>query len=1038
MSKSSRWPLLIDPESQANKWIRKMENKEDQLLIIKLADKDFLKKLERKITYGQPVLLENVGEDLDPSLEPLLLKQVVKNVLKLGDSEIEYSRDFKFYITTRLRNPHYLPELSTKVALINFMITQEGLADQLLVTVVAEEQPELAKKREQLILQFAENQKKLKNIQEKILLIMSTSSGNILDDDEAINVLSQSKIVSNQIELEQESAKITESKIEETRIQYSGFTDCIARLFFCITDLSNIDPMYQYSLDLFNNMYLKAIRDTEKSEELEIRLNVLEKTFTKLLYTNISRSLFEKDRLLFSFNLCLKFMDFRKELDAEELRFLITGGAALDEKYPNVPDTTWLTEKSWNEICRLSKLPTFQGFSSDFKERIDEWKMIFDAGSPAQCKFPGYWNSKVSEFQKLLILRCLRLDCLIGAITDFVASRMGKEFVTSSPLKLKEIYLDSNRCSPLIFILSPGSDPFRALKKLAESTNKVLHTQSLGQGQGAAAEMTISSALENGSWVLLMNCHLAESWMGTLEQIVQNIQPESKSAGKEFRLWLTSYPSTKFPVTLLQNGIKMTNEPPKGLKSNLAGSFTKDFITDPKVFNGCKREKEWKKLLYGLCFFNAVIQERRLYGSLGWNIPYEFSESDLRISVQQLRDYLDLSPKKIPFDALKYLAGECNFGGRVTDDKDRRLILTLLEDYYTEDLFKETYRFANLEDFISPPTGDHNSFMSHIESLPSLIPTEIYGFHPNAEITKNLNEAVSLFNSMLLTQSSQTSSKSHSSPEQIAMLIAENILNEPPEVLDEDFANKNFPPRYAESMNTVLTQEVIRFNNLTRCIRNTLADLIKAVGGQISMSGQIEATLKTLFDGRVPKVWKDVSYPSLKPLGGYMSDLKQRIEFFKSWLLKGQPEVFEISRFFFTQSFLTGSLQNYSRKMKVPIDLIKFNFEVTESSKRPEDGVIVKGLFLEGARWDYENGSLAESFPKVLFSNCPAVWLKPAQEVEEFPHYNCPVYKTSERRGELSTTGHSTNFVMFIRLNSNLPQQHWVKRGVALLTQLND
>lgn len=314
-----------------------MESKEERILILKLNDDNFLRLLENKIIFGHPVLLENVGEELDPSLEPLLLKQIVKNMMKLGDSSIEYNKDFRFYITTRLRNPHYFPELSTKVALINFMITQEGLTDQLLVTVVAEEQPELAKTREKLIIQYADNQKKLKNIQEKILHIMSTSSGNILDDDEAINILSQSKIVSNQIELEQESAKVTEAKIEETRTQYSPFSDCMARLFFCITDLGSIDPMYQYSLDFFNNLYLKAIRDTEKAEDLTERLRILQKTFTKLLYTNISRSLFEKDRLLFSFNLTLKFMDYRKELDNTELRFFITGGTGLDEKLPSSP-----------------------------------------------------------------------------------------------------------------------------------------------------------------------------------------------------------------------------------------------------------------------------------------------------------------------------------------------------------------------------------------------------------------------------------------------------------------------------------------------------------------------------------------------------------------------------------------------------------------------------------------------------------------------------------------------------------------------------
>ena len=491
-------------------------------------------------------------------------------------------------------------------------------------------------------------------------------------------------------------------------------------------------------------------------------------------------------------------------------------------------------------------------------------------------------------------------------------------------------------------------------------------------------------------------------------------------------------------MTLLQNGLKMTNEPPKGLKSNLAGSFSKDFIAESKNFNGCKREKEWKKLLYSLCFFNAVIQERVLYGALGWNIPYNFSESDLRISVQQLRNYLDDFNKRIPFEALKYLAGECNFGGRVTDDKDRRLIMTLLNDYYTEEIFKENHRFSDIDEFFVPHIGDHSSFLAHIEAIPLTIPPAIYGFHSNADITKNKNEAVSLFNSLLLTQSRETSNESNLSLEYIVNKIAEDILTDPPHLFDEDHCYKKFPSSYKESMNTVFTQEVIRFNVLSRSIRSVLADLIKAILGQISMSTLLEATMKSLYDGKVPRVWKDVSYPSLKPLGSYMTDLKLRLEFFNTWLSSGQPEIFEISRFFFTQSFLTGTMQNYSRKAKIPIDLIFFNFEVTNLTKRPEDGALIRGLFLEGARWSKKQHQLAESHPKVLYAQCPIIWLKPSDKIEEFSHYNCPVYKTSERRGELSTTGHSTNFVMFIKLNSSHDESHWIKRGVALLTQLSD
>lgn len=155
-SNARRWPLIIDPQGQANKWIKNME-KAKNLHVIKLTDSDFVRTLENCIQFGTPVLLENIGEELDPILEPLLLKQTFKQggsvCIKLGDSTIEYSKDFKFYITTKLRNPHYLPETAVKVTLLNFMITMEGLEDQLLGIVVARERPELEEEKNQLILQ---------------------------------------------------------------------------------------------------------------------------------------------------------------------------------------------------------------------------------------------------------------------------------------------------------------------------------------------------------------------------------------------------------------------------------------------------------------------------------------------------------------------------------------------------------------------------------------------------------------------------------------------------------------------------------------------------------------------------------------------------------------------------------------------------------------------------------------------------------------------------------------------------------------------
>ncbi|PNI80298.1 DNAH1 isoform 6, partial [Pan troglodytes] len=155
---SQRWTHFIDPQSQANKWIKNME-KDNGLDVFKLSDRDFLRSMENAIRFGKPCLLENVGEELDPALEPVLLKQTYKQqgntVLKLGDTVIPYHEDFRMYITTKLPNPHYTPEISTKLTLINFTLSPSGLEDQLLGQVVAEERPDLEEAKNQLIISNA-------------------------------------------------------------------------------------------------------------------------------------------------------------------------------------------------------------------------------------------------------------------------------------------------------------------------------------------------------------------------------------------------------------------------------------------------------------------------------------------------------------------------------------------------------------------------------------------------------------------------------------------------------------------------------------------------------------------------------------------------------------------------------------------------------------------------------------------------------------------------------------------------------------------
>jgi len=602
--------------------------------------------------------------------------------------------------------------------------------------------------------------------------------------------------------------------------------------------------------------------------------------------------------------------------------------------------------------------------------------------------------------------------------------------------------------SPLIFILSPGADPGNALYKFAGEKQKELNAISLGQGQGPKAEKLMDMASQNGGWVLLQNCHLATSWMPKLDRMLEEQDP--KKVNREFRLWLTSYPSDKFPVAILQNGVKMTNEAPKGLKANLTGSFLMDPISNLDFYEASAVDEYFKLYTYCLCFFHAVIQERRLFGPLGWNIAYEFTENDLRISVMQIQMFLDESPDEVPLKALNYLLGECNYGGRVTDDKDARLLKTLLCGYFTPEAMKEKWVIfkAPLDgyEYMTPPYAGkddttHESALEYIRSLPLVTPPGVFGFHENANLTKEMGETYTMMNELLLTVG-QSAGGGGTGPEEVVGEIAKDVLGRVQKPWRIDKVQEKYPTMYEESMNTVLVQELTRFNGLIEMILSSLKDIQKAVQGLLLMSATLEAAFMEMFNGKTPAMWIKKSYPSLKPLGSYVNDLVERLKFFQLWVDTTMPVNFWFSGIFFTQAFTTGASQNFARKYKIPIDTLSFDFlypELQDPQNRPDDGVFTHGLFFEACKWDWETWEIAESDPKVLYVSSPLMHLMPCRKSEQrvFPHYDCPCYKISTRKGVLSTTGHSTNFVMFIYVNSSWDQAHWIKRGCAMLTQLD-
>jgi len=631
LDKARRWPLMIDPQLQANKWIRQAWAA--NLTILRLNTPNYARKLEIVIANGGSCLLENIKVAIDPLLDPLLQKAVFKAgnimMIRLGDSTIEYNKDFKLFLTTKLPNPHYPPETCVAVTLLNFMVTQDGLQDQMLGILVSKEEPEVEKKRVNLVIESAQSKAQLKEIEDKILELLSASKGNILDDEELISTLANSKVTSDKIGEKVKEQEKTGALVQQTRESYVPVATRSSAMFFVIADLNICEPTYQYSLEWFVAIFLLAIKTAETFERnLERRLNALSSQFMKLLYEKVCDSLFECDKLMFSFLLAIKSMDVDHVLNHQEKGLLLVGGVTGAFIRPKPESLTWLTEVSWTRICEAENLNEgpWIGFSQKFEQHQDAWKKVFDSDDPTMVDWPMNLKKTMNPLQKAILLLAVRADSTIKAVQEQIVETLGKPFLEPPPSNLEVVYNDTTPAMPIIFVLSAGADPMANLMRLAEKLGmqerKV--AVSLGQGQGPKAEAAVAEGKSRGMWVILQNCHLSISWMPKLEAIVEDIDPD-KTAG-EFRLWLTTMPSNDFPVAVLQNGMKQTVEAPKGLKFNLLQGYLgleeewfneagQGHATNPKA---CAQA--FRKMIFGLCFFHAAIQERCGFGPLGWNI----------------------------------------------------------------------------------------------------------------------------------------------------------------------------------------------------------------------------------------------------------------------------------------------------------------------------------------------------------------------------------------------------------------------------------
>ncbi|NWV92100.1 DYH17 protein, partial [Machaerirhynchus nigripectus] len=1029
---TQRWPLLVDAQLQGSKWIKNKFG--EDLQIVRLGQRRYLDTIAQAVSEGQTLLIEDIGETVEAVLDPLLSRTTAKGrYIRIGDKEVEYNQQFRLILHTRCFNPHYKPEVQAQCTLINFLVTREGLEDQLLAAVVARERPDLETLKANLTKSQNEFKIKLKELEDSLLARLSAAGGDFLRDTALVENLEITKRTAKEIEEKVNEAKVTEVQINVAREHYRPAAERASLLYFILSDLSKINPIYQFSLKAFNGVFEKAIQRAIPSDDTRQRVINLMDQITYQVYVYTAQGLFEKDKLIFLAQVAFQVLAIKKEVNPAELDFLL--------RFPSKAGVTspvdFLQHQGWGAVKALSEMEEFRNLESDIEGSAKRWKRFVEMEAPENEVFPMDWKNK-SALQKLCVLRCLRPDRMTYAIRKFVEEKMGSKYVEGRSIDLSEVYKESSPSTPLFFILSPGVDPLKDVEALGTRLNFTIdngkiHNVSLGQGQEVVAEHAMEVAAAEGHWVILQNIHLVARWLGTLEKLVEQ---HSLASHPEYRLFMSAEPAPTpeshiIPQGLLDNSIKITSEPPTGMRANLHGALD---LFSQETLEQCSKETEFRCILFALCYFHAAVAERRRFGTQGWNRPYPFNNGDLTVSVNVLHNYLEANPK-VPWDDLRYLFGEIMYGGHITDDWDRRLCRTYLSEYVQPEMLDGEVSLA--PGFMIPPRMDYEAYHQYIDdNLPGESP-HLYGLHPNAEMGFLTVTSERLFRTVLELQpkESDAAGGSGTSREEQASQV-KSVLDEILGQLPEPFNMEDMMAKAKEKTpyTVVALQECERMNILTYEIRRSLKELDLGLQGELTITSEMEELANALFYDSVPESWTRYAYPSLLSLATWYADLLLRIRELEVWSTDFVlPATVWLAGFFNPQSFLTAIMQSTARKKQWPLDKMCLAADVTKKIREditfpPREGSYVHGLFMEGARWDVPSGSIADARMKELTPVMPVILLRaiPVDRMDTINIYECPVYKTRTR---------GPTYVWTFNLKTKEKAAKWVLAGVALLLE---
>ena len=986
-------PLIVDSNGSATEWLRNtlMSQANTVVEYTTYTDERFSNTVELAVRFGKTLVIHSI-DCIQPYLYPLIRSNFFKNgsrySVQLGGRLVDYNESFKLYLTSRSSAIKLNVNDIANINVINFTVTTSGLQNQLLAITLQHDRPELEAEKSKLLASEDELRHRLSELENELLGELAGSQGNLLENVNLVDSLNQTKSQSNEALAALEKSSAIQHDLDAQRDVYRPLAIIGAKLYFLLTQLPTVNNMYTFSLQSFTRLFNSNIQIQTQPNGVS-RIDQLQRTLILNVFNDINRSLFKADRLMFG-------MHFVHELYPQycsniEWQLLIGQLMNTDNSGDNndklsnnkISVPSWIPSIAHKQYTKLQLYVPSLMSQCRFDDR-SLWQSWYESSRPEQ-QLP---INTLTPIQHLLIVSTLRADRAVSCMQSYICNALKIDTLNPPSLDINQLIQHAPNTSPVLFICEGGLDPTIDIEQLAHKyhINK-LHQIALGTGQTDLALLTLQQCIESGEWLLLKNCHLVIDWLSKLQHVISNMStPHNK-----FRVWLTTECHDSFNSMLLSSCVKVSYEAPPGVKQNLLRTLTS---WDTNYFTGHSIRCQ---LLFIAAWFHAILQERRTYIPQGWNKLYEFSQSDLRSTVDiidEMCNYIqsihsNIEIRHIQWTKLWGLLKYAIYGGRIDDTQDIRVLVTYLRKFFYSDILSDhttpaKRKLTVVAGFMMPTSTNLIDYISAVSSLPDIDTPALFNLPDNVDVNLRQSQTQQIYlqlrtlsvSSAEHTQQSHSTTSTNNSTQLLARIQPLIILWNKLKSRNNQQSTLNKPDNEFSPIEAFVALDQSKCDKLMQLIDHTFNSIQSQLNTQSlqSIDSTLLSSCQTLASGQSPYAWTAFwNGPSdAEQYLIHASQLFYDIHILTAQQLLTQPVT--LSHVFTPTSLLTALRQHTAHTMNIPIDQLKLvtSFDIKQTFIEPS--ISINNLLLQGC--DFVDSCITPISTAQLHINLPLCRLR--------------------------------------------------------------